>query len=304
MAKKSFDILSYVNRPADKFVQLVLDIAKVKPEKLPKGVLMVSEKIDGVFAIGVLQDREVHIYSRTGKPYVSLEHLKPDLWAVAKATETDVILFEARADGVPQSTTSGWCRDTKKQHYEVDAYVHDCLTMDEFCGDCVSDSYEERYKRLTKCQDLFTGSGHVFLLPNFYHDTWQSIDKMVQQIWAQGGEGVVIRVPEAPYQIGLRNETMIKMKRGLSYDLEVVGMTEGTNRLSGTLGTLQCRWKDGGVVNVGSGLTDAQRQLWWTQRDLIVGKVVQVDAMTFSSKGSLREPVFKGVRDDKVKADY
>lgn len=304
MAKKSFDILKYVNRPADKFVQLVLDRTKVKPAMLPKGCLMVSEKMDGVFAVAIIKDRDVYIYSRTGKPYVSLEHLKPDLWSVGTESGTDVIIFEAMAKGVAQSVTSGWCRDTKKQHYEVDAYVHDCLTMDEFCGCIESEDYETRYECLQAVEDIFQGSSHVFLIQNYWHYCWQTIDIFANKVWAEGGEGVVIRVPEAPYQIGLRNETMIKMKRGVSFDLEVIGMEEGTNRLSGTLGTLQCRWKDGQVISVGSGLTDAQRALWWTQRGLIVGKIIQVDAMMISSKGLLREPVFKGVRDDKVKADY
>lgn len=71
-------------------------------------------------------------------------------------------------------------------------------------------------------------------------------------------------------------------------------------------GALVCQFRDGKEVVVGTGLTDAQRKRWWSEffYDEVVGKIVQIDAMTESTKGVLREPRFKGIRHDKTEGDF
>jgi DNA ligase-1 len=50
-------------------------------------------------------------------------------------------------------------------------------------------------------------------------------------------------------------------------------------------------------------MTDAQRELWWAEPTLINGKVVEVKAMKELPDGSLREPRFKCIREDKTIGD-
>ena len=50
-------------------------------------------------------------------------------------------------------------------------------------------------------------------------------------------------------------------------------------------------------------MTDADRKDWWKDNSIVVGKIVQIDAMGESAKGVLREPRFKGIRFDKKKPD-
>ena len=52
-----------------------------------------------------------------------------------------------------------------------------------------------------------------------------------------------------------------------------------------------------------SGMRNAQRIEWWDNPDLIVGKIIQVDAMTYTKDGMLREPRFRSIHYDKVEAD-
>lgn len=71
------DICKLVGRDKHHLVQLCLPYEKLKaPLSFPA---LASEKLDGVFAFAVIQDTEVHIFSRTGEEYKSLEHLKPEL---------------------------------------------------------------------------------------------------------------------------------------------------------------------------------------------------------------------------------
>ena len=247
----------------------------------------------------------VHIFSRTGEEYLSLEHLKPELYDISKTLGTDIIIFEGYAKGVPQPTISGWCRDTKAQHYEVGAYVHDALSLDEFWGTCEARPYEERSQELNRIE-FWQSYHHTFLVPQYFAYTWSEIDKAAERIWNAGGEGLVVRDPSVGYLPGKRNETMMKVKKDISYDLKVLSLQEGTGKYTGMVGALVCQFRDGKEVVVGTGLTDAQRKRWWSEffYDEIVGKIVQIDAMSESTKGVLREPRFKGIRTDKTEGDF
>ena len=68
-------------------------------------------------------------------------------------------------------------------------------------------------------------------------------------------------------------------------------------------GGLILKFKDERTVRV-SGMSDNERSEWWNNRSLIIGKVVEVEAMKDSSKGVLREPIFVSARHDKVKGDF
>jgi DNA ligase-1 len=89
-------------------------------------------------------------------------------------------------------------------------------------------------------------------------------------------------------------------------DLVVVGVEEGTGKNQGRLGALVCSGVDHGKtieVNVGSGFSDVERDGFWADRDLVVGRTVEVlaDAVTQNQDGSysLRFPRFLRFRDDK-----
>lgn len=297
----------YPDSPRDKshLVQLCLPREKMNNKKTPQFPLMYSEKLDGVFCFALCDLTSVHIFSRTGEEYLSLEHLKPELYDISKTLGTDIIIFEGYAKGVPQPTISGWCRDTKAQHYEVGAYVHDALSLDEFWGTCEARPYEERSQELNRIE-FWQSYHHTFLVPQFFAYTWSEIDKAAERVWNAGGEGLVVRDPSVGYLPGKRNETMMKVKKDISYDLKVLSLQEGTGKYTGMVGALVCQFRDGKEVIVGTGLTDAQRKRWWSEffYDEVVGKIVQIDAMSESTKGVLREPRFKGIRSDKAEGDF
>lgn len=304
-AKTFFDYYPDFPRGKAHLVQLCLPREKMNPKKTPQFPLMYSEKLDGVFCFALCDLTSVHIFSRTGEEYLSLEHLKPELYDISKTLGTDIIIFEGYAKGVPQPTISGWCRDTKAQHYEVGAYVHDALSLDEFWGTCEARPYEERSQELNRIE-FWQSYHHTFLVPQYFAYTWSEIDKAAERIWNAGGEGLVVRDPSVGYLPGKRNETMMKVKKDISYDLKVLSLQEGTGKYTGMVGALVCQFRDGKEVVVGTGLTDAQRKRWWSEffYDEVVGKIVQIDAMSESTKGVLREPRFKGIRLDKTEGDF
>lgn len=259
---------------------------------------IVQEKYDGVYCIACWRDGKVHIFSRTGKEYLSLNHLKDELMTFMREVGRPLVIFEAYAYGVDQPTISGWCRDEQNQHPDIVAIVHDCLTIDEYFGK-VKTSYTHRFSdMLVFCQYDYL----VFPDCIDAHDTIM-IWELATQVWNDGGEGVIIRNPNAPYARGKRNNDLMKLKQSISYDLEVVDVAEGQGKYEGMTGKLILRWKNGKTISVGSGLTDKERKAFWEDKDSILGKIVEVTAMKESTEGVLREPRYKGIRHDKTEAD-
>lgn len=296
----SFDVCKLVGRDKHHLVQLCLPYEKLKCTlKFP---VLASEKLDGVFAFAISLDDECHILSRTGEEYTSLEHLKEPLLALSKEIQCEVIIFEAYAKGVPQPTISGWCRDTKRQHMEVEAYIHDAMPLGEFAGTGFAESYYVRaeYLRLHMVQNPY-----LHLVEQRHITNEKALFAMAESIWAAGGEGVVARPEFAGYYPGKRNQYMVKLKKGVSFDLKVVALEEGTGKYKGCTGKLVCQDRNGKKIKVGTGLSDEQRRNWWSPfgYDCIIGKIVQIDAMAVSTKGVLREPRFKGIRLDKTEVD-
>jgi DNA ligase-1 len=298
MVAANFDICKIVGRDKKHLVQLCLPYEKLKePLHFP---VCASEKLDGVFAFALCTHSDCTIFSRTGEEYVSLDHLKEPLIELSKELQYGVIIFEAYTRGVSQPTISGWCRDTKKQHPEVEAYVHDAIALNDFMGISSAEPY---YMRATYLQRHAIQHPKVHIIKQRHIYTEGELFAMAESIWAKGGEGVVARPDFASYYPGKRNAQMVKLKKGVSFDLKVIDVEEGTGKYKGCIGKLICQDKNNKIIKVGSGLNDEQRKAWWANPEEIIGKVVQIDAMAVSTKGVLREPRFKGIRTDKAEVD-
>lgn len=310
------NIVELSGRKKDKLIQFALDSRKAKLEKL-KWPLLWSEKLDGVFCLAVkVRERlspistgeVVHIFSRTGETYTSMPHIQTSLQEAMHVNE--VILFEAYTPGVVQATISGWCRDTKETHEELQAYCHTLLTLDEFLNGGKHpfiDCHLELEDRFYSCSQPLS---NLHYIGQYWVENMKDAMEFTQAVWDRGGEGGVLRNPHALYAPGKRNMDILKLKKGVSYDLKVLGVLEGEGKYKGTLGALLCKWKNcegdpnwTQTIRI-SGMTDAQREEWWKVPDKIIGKIVQVDAMCESAKGLLREPRFKGIRYDKTEGDF
>jgi DNA ligase-1 len=131
---------------------------------------------------------------------------------------------------------------------------------------------------------------------------YQRFVELNKRAVAGGYEGVMIKDVDAPYECK-RSHSWLKAKPFIEVTLEIVDLEAGTGKNTGKLGALVCTGQDDGKdirVNVGSGLTDEQRDTFWRDRDRLVGSLVEIraDAVTQNQDGtySLRFPRFKTFR--------
>ena len=102
-----------------------------------------------------------------------------------------------------------------------------------------------------------------------------------------------------------RSHAWLKLKPFIEVSLEVKATEEGTGRNVGKLGALICEGLDDGKkikTNVGSGLSDDNRDKFWQNKDKLIGQIVEVraDAITKNQDSadeySLRFPRFMRFR--------
>ena len=114
-------------------------------------------------------------------------------------------------------------------------------------------------------------------------------DAQVQEALAlvlqRGGEGLVLRNPNTPYQTG-RLSTALKVKPKHDDECEVVGYRAGKGQFEGLVGALECQWR-GHVFGLGSGLNHAQRK-----NPPKLGAQVTFEYQGLTKQGKPRHPVF------------
>lgn len=284
--------------------QLAHDGAKEKSITGPK---LVEVKLDGVRVITIVYpDGNVQMYSRNGK---ELNNFSTIVGQFTSLKPSQPLVF----DGEVMSSSF---QDLMKQVYrksdvqtdDAVLYLFDMITLDEFKAGI---SNNTQYNRSTTMK-LYL-QGHEAQMPNvkLVEQEWVDLSttdgnerfKQINQDAIAGGyEGIMLKDPGAPYEIK-RTKSWLKVKPVIEVTLEVVDVEEGTGKFEGTTGALVCRGTDTGreiTVNVGSGLSDANRDDIWSSLNSVKGQLVEIkaDAITQNQDGtySLRFPRFKCFR--------
>lgn len=166
-----------------------------------------------------------------------------------------------------------------------------------------SAKYKIRREMLNNLKEVIKEKNlqNIEVITMVYEGTDQSqIMKWLDYATEQGWEGLMLN-KDATYKCK-RTTDLIKIKRFYTMDLPIVEVLEGDGRLKGILGALVVKYKDN-TINVGSGFDDETRIKFWDDRELLVGRIVEVkykeiskdkktglESLQFSIYVCLREP--------------
>lgn len=284
-----------------------------KPEKLEGKYFAVTTKIDGGRIIAIRENDQVSFFTRAGQRYEGLVDLEREMLETFPAgTVLDGEITILDNAGVPSKEAYKRAMKITRSDGEkhgLKMLVFDTMSITEWKNQKCTDDYVTRRAIL---EGLYFQPAikrtYFELLPVLYRgsDTSKVLEYLEEAI-ANNEEGVMINICDAPYEFG-RTWNLMKVKKMNTLDLQVVDYEEGSGRLAGTLGAIHVRYKNGNIVKVGSGFSDELRRQIWSHEVMIVGKIAEIQYFeeTTNADGgiSLRFPVFKDFRPDKLEADF
>jgi ATP-dependent DNA ligase len=122
-----------------------------------------------------------------------------------------------------------------------------------------------------------------------------------------GAEGIMLKQLGATYVQGARpNNNWFKWKKSASFDCVIIGFTKGAGKYNNAIGAVRFgQYVHGELLELGqaSGMSDATRLDMATFPKKYIGKVVVIKGQERLKSGSIRHPVFTGMRFDKKPTD-
>ena len=289
-----------------------------------KGIKRLEPKLDGVrVLLMAIPDEDGNVvticFSRNGKQFDNFGHIENQVREnfhklTRKAASSNLSMGFVMDGEVIGNTFQELMRQARRKT-DVQAEdsvfnVFDILPLSAFREGHWNAQLHKRIKILEDMRSIIDDMPNVELLPHIMVDLDTSAGVNQLQRYAKdqvnaGFEGIMIKNVDAPY-VCKRSTDWMKWKPTITVDLTVVGLEEGTGRNAGRLGALVCEGEDDGKfiqVNVGSGYSDEDRDSYWADSNLIIGRTAEIlcDVVTQNRDGtySLRFPRFVRFRDDK-----
>ena len=287
-------------------------------EKKMVGKKQVEVKLDGVRVITIIrgdtshkQACKVEMFSRNGKQFHNFGHIISEIETVVKEKQPpyDLVLDGEVMSANFQDLMKQVHRKDGKQSKDAVLHLFDMCPLSEFQKGIWDKPQAFRSQAVKAWVDE-----NKEVLKHVETLDWEDVDLDTQQGQTRfvelnkaavdgGYEGVMIKDPDAPYECK-RTHSWLKAKPFIEVTLNVVAVEEGTGRNEGRLGAVIVEGEDDGYtyhLNCGSGFTDSQRDQFWTERDNLVGSLIEIraDARTKSQDSdtySLRFPRFKTFR--------
>lgn len=271
-----------------------------KEEKKLVGDVIIENKYDGVRCIAIVQNNTAVLHSRNGKVFPNFPHIEE---ALSKPEFNNMVFDgEIMSDNF-QALMKQVYRKTNVDTSDAYLALFDVLDLTEF------NEGEGKYNTLERKNilDNLRFSDCIreveWTRCNLDTEGGQRIFKEMNKTAIKNGyEGLMVKPIEAVYQCK-RSAAWLKIKPVIEVTLTVKDIEEGQGKFEGTTGALVCEGVDDGVhikVNVGSGLTDENREDIWQDKDTVIGQLVEIkaDAITQAENGeySLRFPRFKTFR--------
>lgn len=263
----------------------------------------ISEKLNGCRATYY----KGRFISRQGTVIDGLDHIKNEIDGILHQIPALYVLdgelrrknIDHVCDNENFAIGTGIINSDSKEKTEIEFIVFDIIPLEEF-EDTPVTTYSKRKDFLESFTYLISNCLNVKTVPIYYSGTDTSqIDKWLEYASSNDKEGCMVN-RDVPY-FRKRHNGCLKVKKFYTMDLPIIGFEEGTGKLKGTLGALIADF-DGNVVKIGSGFSDADRDLIWNNKADYIDRIVEVkykDITKDKSTGlrSLQFPIYICIRE-------
>jgi hypothetical protein len=303
------------HRIKDKVTMKVKHWAEVpESKKLKEGSYYGQVKKDGIFCHVVKYNHEYYLFSRTGMLLSNTSHLVHQLMIWGRDLKEGVYMTELCCDSCSLEALSGIFNpnrvkplDKDQDQWRLSSYLafHDYISIEEFVSGRSERTYGDRYLFIKAILPM-----ELYLISSYLVDV-DSVDEFAEYYINHDEEGVVLKRIDEVWVASHKGHRMMKIVRGIDYDLECIGVEEGTGKYKGKAANLIFRWKGGKKIKAmpGKGWTHEDAEIAWYDyhhNNLCnpIGNIYKVHALQESSKGKLRLPKVRERRFDKEEADF
>lgn len=296
-------------------VQLVKnhhELTKKAKEKDLTWPAVVQIKYDGVYCMAIRDvDGVVGFFSRTGNKFFIGAALLCKLGEIVPQ-EPGVYIGELVNDYISLERLSGYVNTNRKTPWTPEdteamlrSYImfHDHLTLDELKAGKSKVGYAMRHDQL-RCLVPYTR----YVVQSYFCYTTYEFEQFAEGAIADGYEGAVRKEINADWVAGHKGYRTTKIVRGISTDLECVGVVIGEGKFDGLIAGLDFMWKGKRfTAGLGKGwdvdTMKVHTAAWQEDESNVVGQIWKVTALQESSRGVLRLPKVGEMRIDKEQAD-
>jgi len=274
-----------------------------KHEKKMTGEVYVEPKLDGVRVITIcdVDKAEVKMFSRNGKELANFPKIIEQFDSMLdQMSESMVFDGEIMSDDF-QTLMREIHRKGGAKTNDAVLNLFDCMPLEYFKEGSYPYALNTRKELLQSFQYGPNISIVEFVAMNLNDDDGQKQFADYNRLCIDKGfEGIMVKPITGIYECK-RSSLWLKVKPFIEVSLKVVDTEEGTGRNAGKLGALVVEGTDMDKfikTNVGSGLTDTDRETFWQAKDKLIGQIVEVraDAITQNqdtdNEWSLRFPRF------------
>ena len=268
-----------------------------------------SRKLDGVRCLAFFNEwGEVSLYSRSGKPFLTLDKVKEELQELDLQNvvmDGEICIVDENGNEDFQSII----KEIKRKDHTIEQplfQVFDLITAEDFANKV---SKESLYLRLQTLEMILgnPNSKHIKYLKQYLTTGEDMVKEQMAIAAKEGWEGLMLRKDDV-YK-GKRSQDILKVKKMFDAEYTVVGIENAINRVivdgkeveEMMLKNVIIEHK-GNRVQVGSGFSLEQKRNFFENPNKILNKTITVQYFeeTTNQEGehSLRFPVIKAIYEE------
>ena len=264
-----------------------------------------SRKLDGVRCICRKENDIVTFFSRSGKEFLTLGKLENEILKIPGNFILDGEICMVDKDG--NEDFQGIMKQIRKKDHQIEKpkfFVFDYLTLEQFDNQTGVTPLTFRLELGKNSLPGNINSDMLEFLPQEQLTTEEQFTEMAKEAEEAGFEGIMVR-KNVGYE-GKRSHNLLKVKKFHDAEYTVLGTTNAFIRWTENgkqverecLSNITIEHK-GCKVNVGSGFSKEQREMYYESPQDIIGKTVTIQYFEESKNQnggfSLRFPVLKHV---------
>ena len=269
---------------------------------------VITEKLDGMRTIMIVENENVTFFSRQGQPIAGLVEIAQDAKLLPDNVYDGELLIHNADDYKDRDVLQETLKIARKDGEKRGLILHlfDMIPIEEFKAGKSKATYRKRKEELEFIVEKLK-SPYIKVVPNLYvGKDLDVIPKLLEEMNRKGKEGLMLNVSDGKYQCK-RTDVLLKIKSMNTMDCKIIGFEDGTGKYEGMLGALILDYK-GYELRCGSGFTDEDRKEIWNNKEKYLGKIAEIQYFRESRNQdgglSVSFPVFICIRHDKDEPSY